>query len=1061
MVASLIPPSVHVAKADDDASATSVAPAVSVSDYAGLANAINKVGGSQSAVIAITGRIAFTGPITLDQGKKITLVSDANACGTACELTYASASDFSLFEVIGDSSLTFGGGAEDTNKLSFSDHSNGRLVQVGSAGSANGKGTVTINGGTYNENGSGSNTTGDGNIAYVFANGNLTINDGDFKNNYASAASSSTTIGVTKSGGAVVHSSGSVTINGGTFSGNSTGANTDQNVNFHGGGAIWSDGTLIVNNGLFANNISNAVHYYDASESPTGGGAIWASNRLVINGGTFRGNWQMDNTTLYATGGGAIYFGDGTKSDNGTMIINGGTFDGNRSMQDGGAIFMAWNGKAVFQQGTFTNNWSNRLGGAVYTEENTVSYVTNAAAYENHAGHFGGGLWLCPSGKGNTSEQGGMALFDNEANVSKYDRTEDGQPIPASGTKDGKAYQYPNSRNYGGTGAGDDFAIMYPNKGSGITNHFELSIKWFTGDGISWHDDGQPAKEANGFKYGYDDWGMPDNSLNVSQMPRPNGGDAYTHDVMLTPGGNVNHGYGLKATGITEQAKQNAKSQAFITFTNNTARLSGGAFGSDGNVTFTKVYDISWNKVSSVDGNEKLSGSKWLLVAQNDKNVRSGPIHLDFGNVSECGSDASGSITPTEGTWCKIPDSVTDSHYSEFAGKYVTVVADNSVIDRDTADGQFTVKGLRNGTYYLKEYWAPDGYTQSRKTYTFTISNADHPTISVSDNTGTSGAVLGDGVSITNTPYGTVKWTKVDSTDSLAVLPGSTWKLQNADGNDIQGATDITDCSGECSSTRDDPYHDIDPAEGSFALTYLPLGSYRLVETKAPAGYDLPDGTKVYYTFTVTEGNRGDVPIYKSDGITQLSGNTIPNDRMKGSVTWYKTDSTKEGNGDNARLAGSEWSLTQTKNWRGDDIASGQRRAITVTDCISDTGCPANSQDRDGAAGKFQLKDLDWGTYELVETKAPAGFKKSETIYTFVIDKRDNGTAKIQIMNGTDPVTGNIITNVPITVSSLPFTGSGAQTPRTFLPYMLGAVGAGLTVGLGLHMIRRRIARQG
>ena len=28
------------------------------------------------------------------------------------------------------------------------------------------------------------NTTGDGNIAYVFKNGNLTINDGDFQNNY-------------------------------------------------------------------------------------------------------------------------------------------------------------------------------------------------------------------------------------------------------------------------------------------------------------------------------------------------------------------------------------------------------------------------------------------------------------------------------------------------------------------------------------------------------------------------------------------------------------------------------------------------------------------------------------------------------------------------------------------------------------------------------------------------------------------------------------------------------------------------------------------------------------
>lgn len=175
IVASLIPPSVHVAKADDDASATSVTPTVSVSDYTGLANAIKE---SQSAVIAITGNIAFTRQITLDQGKKITLVSDASAYDTACELTYASASDFSLFNVIGDSSLTFGGGTEDTNKLSFSNHSNGRLVQVGSASD---KGTVTINGGTYNNNGSTSNMTGDGNIAYVFKNGNLTINGGDFK----------------------------------------------------------------------------------------------------------------------------------------------------------------------------------------------------------------------------------------------------------------------------------------------------------------------------------------------------------------------------------------------------------------------------------------------------------------------------------------------------------------------------------------------------------------------------------------------------------------------------------------------------------------------------------------------------------------------------------------------------------------------------------------------------------------------------------------------------------------------------------------------------------------
>lgn len=1064
-MASLIPPSVHVAKADDDASAASVTPTAYAANYGQLVNAIN---GSQSAVIAITGSIAFTGQIILKQGKKITLVSDASACSTACELTYASASDFSLFNVIGDSSLTFGGGTEDTNKLSFSNHSNGRLVQVGSASD---KGTVTINGGTYNNNGSTSNTTGDGNIAYVFKNGNLTINGGDFKNNFVFHAGDSPTIGVSRSGGAVVRSSGSVTINGGTFSGNSTGANTNKNVNFHGGGAIWSDGTLIVNDGEFTANVSNAVHYTNSLKHPTGGGAIWAAGRLVVNGGTFQDNWQMDNTTLYATGGGAIYFGDGTQNEdyNGSMVINGGTFDSNRSMQDGGAIFMAWNCEAVFQQGEFRNNWSNRLGGAVYTEEDSVSYVTNAVAYENYAGHFGGGLWLCPSGKGDTSEHGGMALFDNEANT-QYDRTETGAEITQD-TIDGKNYGYSGSQNRGVSGAGDDFSIMYPSK-SGQTNYFQLSVEWFTGDRVTWHDDGEPSQSANGYLYGVSD-------LSVNSMKRLTEGNEYTSDDTLDPGpvNKIYHGYGLKVTKFgSDQAKQNAKNYAFITFTKNTARLSGGAFGSNGQVDFVKVYNVSWNKISSESSN-KLSGSKWLLVAQNDGDVKSGPIHLDFGNVTDCTTtvSATGSVSaaPEEGVWCKVPDSVTDSYYSEFKGMYVTVVADNSGIDKDSENGQFLVKGLRDGTYYLKEYRAPDGYVKSEKTYTFIIEGDHYPTISEK----TRPNIPLSNNSITNTPYGGVSWSKVDSTDGMTVLSGSEWKLQSvgSDGNaqDITGADGktitITDCTkaDECSASQDNPYQDIDPTKGSFKLTYLPLGKYRLVETKAPTGYDLPVGTQVYYTFTIKEDDadksydRMNAKLYKADGVTEVTENKVPNDRTKGSVIWYKTDSTKDGYGDDARLKGSEWSLTQTKDWKDNDIATEERTAIAVTDCISDTGCSAASKDQAKEAGKFQVQNLDWGTYELVETKAPAGFYKSETTYTFVIDKDHTGNAEIQIKNGTDSVTGNIITNTPITVNSLPFTGTGSQTPRMFLPYVLGTVGAGLAVGLGLHVARRRMARQG
>lgn len=1075
-MASLIPPSVHVAKADDDASAASVTPTAYAANYGQLVNAIN---GSQSAVIAITGNIAFTEQITLNQ-KKITLVSDANACDTACELTYASASDFSLFKVIGDSSLTFGGGTEDTNKLSFSNHLNGRLVQVGSA---NDKGTVTINGGTYNKNGSISNTTGDGNIAYVFKNGNLTINDGDFKNNYASAASGSTTIGVTRSGGAVVRSSGSVTINGGTFYQNSSAGpnnrNDENNLDFHGGGAIWSDGTLIVNDGLFSANKSYAKHYKKSSKRPIGGGAIWAAGRLVVNGGTFQDNWQMDNNTeLYATGGGAIYFGDGTKgkSYNGSMVINGGTFDSNRSMQDGGAIFMAWDCSAVFQQGTFVNNWSNRLGGAVYTEEDSTSYVTNAVAYENYAGHFGGGLWLCPSGKGNTSEHGGIALFKNKADI-RYDSTEEGQQI-SDDTIDGKYYGYKDSRNYGAAGAGDDFSIMYPNKNDDQSNYFVLSMEWFTGATVTWHDDGQPSKTANGYLYGYGD-SKAVGSLDVnSTMVRPDGGQSYTEETILNPGDKNGHdyGYGLRAITAGASAENQAINTAFVKFTGNQARLSGGAFGSNGVVTFTKVYDVNWNKVSSADTDKKLAGSEWLLVAQNDDGidgeVKSGPAHLDFGLVGKCDITDSGSITPKKGEWCQVPNdaSVTDGYYSEFKGKYVTVVEDNGLLDQNNNPGEFKVKDSREGTYWLKEYQAPNGYMQSGKTYTFKIVDDKQPTISISVDDGkTTGTVLSDNVSITNTPYGGVSWSKVDSTDGMTVLSGSEWKLQKVNGTDIQDITGadrkaitITDCIGadKCSASQDNPCQDVDSAEGSFKLTYLPLGTYRLVETKAPDGYDLPDGATVYYTFTIKENDdRMNAKLYKADG-TEVTENKVPNDRTKGSVIWYKTDSTKDGYGDDARLKGSEWSLTQTKDWKGRDIATDKRTPIAVTDC-SDTGCSAASKDQDKEAGKFQLKNLDWGTYELVETKAPAGFRKSETTYTFVIDKDHTGTAEIQIKNGTDPVTGNIITNTPITVNSLPFTGTGSQTPRMFLPYVLGTVGAGLAVGLGLHVARRRMARQG
>ena len=873
---------------------------MTASDYAELKNAIDAVGFYQSGVITITGNIVFDGQITLTQGKKITLVSDADKCGTACRLGYATRSRYSLFNIVEDSSLTIGGGTDETDRFSFVDEKDGRLAQVGSY--AGGKGTVTINGGTYSNNGSARNTTGDGNVAFVFANGNLTINGGTFSNNLAfPAAGALPTIGVSRSGGAVVRSSGTVTVNGGTFDGNTAGANTANNRTFHGGGAIWSDGNLTINGGTFSDNVSNAQHVMSGdwvkNKYPTGGGAIWARNRLTVNGGTFSGNWQKDrngeingNRQYYATGGGAIYFGDGSLDDsgdhdvNGILTVNGGVFDGNRSMQDGGAIFVAWNSKVVLRQGEFRNNWANRLGGAIYTEADTESHVTSAAAWSNKAGHFGGGMWLCPSGVMEDSGNGGLALFGNEAST-KYDADENGDGDFPKNHLDGKTYTNTSSAKY--DAAGDDFAIMYPNMSGVDTNGFTLTGEWFTGGSTSWYADGEPSGNATGYLYGRSD-------LQTTSTSRyRNGQKPYSTDdgrivIRQTKdeGDSTNHhGYAFKSIPSDSTAGEKAANTAGVKFHDNTARLSGGALGINGIISFTRTHEVKWNKVDGEDSGRKLSGSKWLLAADED----SGPISADSGDVSDCTVDDSGSIALNGDAWCRIPDDATDDDFADLKGRYAALIEDNGPLDKDDADGRFRVGGLRAGAYRLREYQAPAGYSRSERTYTFTVDTADDP------------AIIGEGVEndydIPNDRLrnGAVTWSKFDDKGTAAgnLLSGAEWTLTKIQdyGQDTEIASKdqrswrVTDCvkgEGDCPAASDGRVADQAGEGGWFRLENLEWGTYRLVEAKAPDGYRLPDAAKVYYTFTIDADHLDVSRLSASDDAREYlkTDNGIKNDRL-------------------------------------------------------------------------------------------------------------------------------------------------------------------------------------
>lgn len=116
------------------------------------------------------------------------------------------------------------------------------------------------------------------------------------------------------------------------------------------------------------------------------------------------------------------------------------------------------------------------------------------------------------------------------------------------------------------------------------------------------------------------------------------------------------------------------------------------------------------------------------------------------------------------------------------------------------------------------------------------------------------------------------------------------------------------------------------------------------------------------------------------DPVNAVSGNgttatiTVTNatKQQLGSVTWQKIDDSAQGKW----LAGSEWKLTGPGT-NGAEVA--------VTDCQADSSAQCEGPDVDPAAGIFKIESLKWGSYTLVETKAPAGYELSTKEHTFTI----------------------------------------------------------------------------
>lgn len=214
---------------------------------------------------------------------------------------------------------------------------------------------------------------------------------------------------------------------------------------------------------------------------------------------------------------------------------------------------------------------------------------------------------------------------------------------------------------------------------------------------------------------------------------------------------------------------------------------------------------------------------------------------------------------------------------------------------------------------------------------------------------------------------------KSNKTDVIAV--------NDAEGSGTSAAPIVYSCGdalGKC---------DMNTEPGKFRVVDLADGTYTLTETVVPNGYTAGGS----YTVTIADGM---ATIIDASGNT-IADNKIPNARNTGAISWNKVSSDPAND---KKLGGSEWKLTKTESfgWNTNGVAQytaidkTQQSPVTITDCKSGTGktcsAPAEGQkiyDVDPVEGQFKLTGLEWGTYTLVETKAPDGYDVDSTVRTF------------------------------------------------------------------------------
>ena len=275
--------------------------------------------------------------------------------------------------------------------------------------------------------------------------------------------------------------------------------------------------------------------------------------------------------------------------------------------------------------------------------------------------------------------------------------------------------------------------------------------------------------------------------------------------------------------------------------------LAGGKYDSTAKtITWKGTYDvntntINWENAGSEKLSEKLKVNKKISLVYKDIPIESkdttitnkvqGKIELATG-ATNTKDNTFNTTTDFKVDVTVVKDWIGDSTTSDSGSTTITGRPDELIVQL-LADGTLQQEVTLNTQNSWQSVIAnlPKYNSTTRQTITYSINEANVPDGYYLSNTSDEETNGNHKFTITNSKYGKIDITKVDSKDQSIKLGGAEFKLEKltADGKDVD--TNFTAVTQTTSSET--------ALLGTTMFTNLEYGKYRLTETKAPEGYHI------------------------------------------------------------------------------------------------------------------------------------------------------------------------------------------------------------------------------